>query len=147
MEVVMPEAVHNAEHEYWRPPAQSGRVVDAPPGRHGQLTCSRCGTEFIMGARFCHVCGSEREGLAGARRWAQILDFTGIRESLGLSLGALIAFIAGLGCILAAIGTGLVYTAATALDWQAVQIWRIEWLIAGAAAFLAGILLKKPDGR
>jgi hypothetical protein len=39
------------------------------------------------------------------------------------------------------------YTAATVLDWQAVQIWRIEWLLASAAAFLAGILLKKTDAR
>ena len=43
-------------------------------------------------------------------------------------------------------GTGLVYTAATVLDWQAVQIWRIEWLLAAIAAFLAGILLRAAGG-
>ena len=141
----MSQAVHNAEHEYWRPPAQPTHAMEAH-----QLTCAQCGAEFITGSRFCHVCGSEREaphGSATARRWAQILDFTRIREGLGLSLGPLIAFIVGIGCVLAAIVTGLIYTAATALDWQAVQIWRIEWLLAGAAAFLAGILLKKADVR
>jgi hypothetical protein len=37
------------------------------------------------------------------------------------------------------------FTAGTVLDWQAVQIWRVEWLLGAAAAFLAGILLKKAD--
>jgi len=144
----MSEAVHNVEHEYWRQPAQPTGAVEAPPRTRGQLVCARCGTEFIMGARFCHVCGSGRESSAGsamARRWARILDFTRIRDGLGLSLGSLIAFIAGLGCILAAIATGFMFTATTFQDWQAVQIWRMEWLLAGAAAFLAGILLKKGD--
>jgi len=37
----------------------------------------------------------------------------------------------------------LFFTAATVLDWQAVQLWRIEWLLGAAVAFVAGILLKK----
>jgi hypothetical protein len=40
----------------------------------------------------------------------------------------------------------LVFTATTVLDWQAVQVWRIEWLLAAAVAFLAAILLKRPTG-
>ena len=146
----MSEAVHNVEHEYWRPPAQPPHAMEAPSAMRGQLTCAQCGSEFLVGSRFCHVCGSERATLAGsgtAGRWAQILDFTRIGEALGLSLGSLIAFIAGIGCILAAIATGFMFTAATFQDWQAVQIWRMEWLLAGAAAFLAGILLKKADVR
>jgi hypothetical protein len=143
----MSEAVHHVEHEYWRPPDQPARVMEAPPAIGGQLICDQCDSEFLVGSRFCHVCGSEREKLAGpglAARWAQVLDFTRIREGLGLSVGSMIAFIAGIGCILAAIIIGLIFSAATFQDWQAVQIWRIEWLLAGAAAFLAGILLKKP---
>lgn len=146
----MSEAVRHVEHEYWRPPAQPARVMEAPPAIGGQLICDQCGSEFLMGSRFCHVCGSEREKLAGssmAHRWAQIFDFTRIREALALSLGSLIAFFAGIGCILAAVGIGFIFSAATFQDWQAVQIWRIEWLLAGAAAFLAGILLKKAEVR
>lgn len=145
----MLEAVNNVEHEYWQPPAQPTHAMEAPPAMRGQLTCDQCGTEFLVGARFCHVCGSERKTLVSstAHRWAQILDFTRIREALGLSLGSLIAFIAGIGCVAAAVVTGFMFTAATFQDWQAVQIWRIEWLLAGAAAFLAGILLKKADVR
>ena len=144
----MSEAVHNVEHEYWRPPVQPAHAMEVPSAIGSQLICAHCDSEFLMGSRFCHVCGAKRESLAGAgaaARWAQILDFTRIREALGLALGSLIAFIAGIGCILAAIVTGFMFTAATFQDWQAVQIWRIEWLLAGAAAFLAGILLKKAD--
>jgi hypothetical protein len=149
MEAVMSEAVHNVQQEYWRPPAQPVRSMEPSPMR-GQLTCEQCGTEFVMGSRFCHVCGGEREPLVGAStagRWAEILDFNRIREALGLSIGSLVAFIAGIACVIAAVATGFMYTAATVLDWQAVQIWRIEWLLASAAAFLAGILLKKTDAR
>ena len=59
---------------------------------------------------------------------------------------SVIALSVGLICALAAIGTGLVYTADTVIDWQAVQIWRIEWLLAAIVAVLAGILLRAAGG-
>ena len=59
---------------------------------------------------------------------------------------SIVALIVGIICTLAAVGTGLVYTATTVLDWQAVQVWRIEWLLAAVVAFLAGILLKAAGG-
>jgi hypothetical protein len=40
----------------------------------------------------------------------------------------------------------VVYKEDTLVDWQAVQAWRIEWLLAAMAALLAGILLKKKNG-
>jgi len=142
----MSEAVHNVQQEYWQPPAQQ-RAAETSPALRGQFTCEQCGTEFIMGSRYCHVCGGEREPLVGGNSaaWSEFLDFTRIRESLGLSTGSLVAFIAGIGCIIAALATGVMFTAATVLDWQAVQMWRLEWLLAASAAFLAGILLKKSD--
>lgn len=144
----MSEAVHKVQQEYWRPPGQSPRAVEPASGLRGQLTCSYCDAEFVVGSRFCHVCGSAREPLVGAdRRWGQVLDFTRIRERLGLATGSLIAFIVGMGCVIAAIATGFIYTAATMPDWQAVQTWRMQWLLAATAAFLAGILLKKADAR
>jgi hypothetical protein len=147
MEEVMPDALHNVHQEYWRPPAQPPHAMEPASGR-GQLNCSLCGAEFVVGARFCHVCGAKREALANnGSPWERVLDFTRIRKALGLSIGALVAFVFGMGCIIAAIATGFVYSAATALDWEAVQIWRIEWLLAAAAALLTGILLKKSDVR
>jgi len=39
--------------------------------------------------------------------------------------------------------TGVIYKVETFADWQAVQTWRIEWLLASAVTLLTGILLKK----
>jgi cytosine/uracil/thiamine/allantoin permease len=69
-----------------------------------------------------------------------------MQERLGLPLASVLALFVGVICALAAVGTGLIYTATTVLDWQAVQIWRIEWLLAAIVAFLAGILLKAAGG-
>ena len=82
--------------------------------------------------------------------WARHLEFHNIerwvvslRQTLGLPTAALVSFAIGLLCVAGAIGVGLVFTVQTTLDWQAVQVWRIEWLLGASASFLAGILLKK----
>ena len=59
---------------------------------------------------------------------------------------ALVAFTAGVICLLGALGVGLIFSVQTTLDWQAVQVWRIEWLLGATASFLAGLLLKKSAG-
>jgi len=71
------------------------------------------------------------------------LEFHRIKGKIGLRTSAMVAFLAGLTCALAATLVGFVFSANTVLDWQAVQVWRIEWLLGAAAAFLAGILLKR----
>ncbi|MFZ3211119.1 MAG: zinc ribbon domain-containing protein [Terriglobales bacterium] len=131
--------------EFWRPPLLTRQ--EAIPAVQTE-SCARCGTEYALGSRFCHVCGSERAPQAAAHRlqWPRFLSIPRLQERLGLSLASVIALSVGILSTLAAIGTGLVYTAATLLDWQAVQIWRIEWLLAAIAAFLAGILLKAAGG-
>jgi hypothetical protein len=68
-----------------------------------------------------------------------------IRQRLGLSVSSLVFFLIGLTCLVGALLTGFVYRASTVLDWQAVQLWRIEWLLAASASLLAGILVKKRD--
>ena len=70
------------------------------------------------------------------------LEFQSVKDWLGLPLPALIAFFVGLGCILAAIAVGLFYSMQTLADFQAIQLWRLEWLLAALVAFVAGILLK-----
>jgi len=131
--------------EFWRPSLETRR--EAVPTAQAE-SCPRCGTEFVAGSRFCYVCGAEREPQFAARRfqWARFLDIHRMRERLGLSLASVVALIIGIICALAAIGTGLVFTASTVLDWQAVQVWRIEWLLAAIVAFLAGILLRAAGG-
>ena len=138
----MPETARNLDQEFWRPPAQTAAPSTAV--RPQAEICSRCQTEFVLGSRFCHVCGAAREVQTNdGHGFTQWLDFRVLMEALGLSVGSLIAFIVGLGCVIAALATGMIYTASTALDWQAVQLWRIEWLLAGLTAFSAGILLKR----
>lgn len=113
--------------------------------------CDRCGNEFVVGARYCHVCGETRGAVArasgGAGRFFRPFAnfFSVLKRGMGLSTASLLAFAIGLGCILAAVFTGVLYTAATVLDWQAVQVWRLEWLLGAAVAFIAAILLKKPQ--
>jgi hypothetical protein len=138
----MSGVAHKLDQEFWQPPAQAQAVHSAPAAVE---VCPRCSCDFVVGARFCHVCGAGREPqpeLNGARM-AGLLNLRALREALGLGIGALIAFLVGIACVIAAVATGVIYTASTMVDWQAVQIWRIEWLLAAAVAFTAGILLNR----
>jgi cytosine/uracil/thiamine/allantoin permease len=62
---------------------------------------------------------------------------------MGLTTAATIAFLLGLLCGLGALTIGVFFSARTLVDWQAIQLWRIEWLLAAIAAFVVGLLLKK----
>ena len=157
----MSEVARNAEREFWQPPVVAPPVVLTPVAQPGMVeACNRCETEFIPGSRFCHVCGASRSeqetkhpATAWMREiltWARHLEFhniekwiAGVRVKLGLSTAALVSFVLGLICVAGAVGVGLIFTVQTTLDWQAVQVWRIEWLLGASASFLAGILLKK----
>jgi len=134
------------EHgEFWRPPLETHPEVVSTLEAE---SCARCGTELVAGSRFCHICGKARKPQLVVHRiqWARVLNIHRIGEHMGLPLASLAALAAGVICALAAIGTGLIYTTSTALDWQAVQVWRIEWLLGAVVALLAGILLKAASG-
>jgi hypothetical protein len=73
------------------------------------------------------------------------IDLTKLKEKLRLPTASLIAMFFGIACVLAAIVTGFYYTAKTLNDWEAIQAWRIEWLLAAAVAFILGILLKPKE--
>lgn len=140
--------------------------------------CPGCGTEYLLGSRFCHSCGGRRpagvdstiksdaglmlrlrEQLMEAARttasvfslpdinipsWVHYLSFHEIKMRVGLPTASLIAFFIGIGCVVGALLVGLL-TAKTLVDWQAIQFYRAEWLLAATASFAAGILLKKPS--
>ena len=140
--------------------------------------CPRCGTEFLLGSRFCHSCGGRRpEAISSAARtdaavlaglwergvhkvesimagfswskitppsWAHYLHFHEVKERVGLPTPSLIAFVIGLACVAGALLAGLI-TVKTWNDFQAIQYYRAEWLLAATASFVAGILLKKPS--
>jgi len=78
-------------------------------------------------------------------RKASRLDFHALRRRLNLSTAGLICFIASLASIGAAASVGFIYSANTLIDWQAIQIWRIEWLLMAAVALLCGILLNRKN--
>lgn len=134
---------YDERQEFWKPavpPRQESFQSEAT-----EHICGNCGTDFLMGSRFCHICGADRNinlssGAAGMRAW---LNFASLRDGMGQTNGSLIAVFVGFACILAAIITGFMYTATTTLDWQAIQIWRIQWLLAALAVFAGGLLLKK----
>jgi hypothetical protein len=78
--------------------------------------------------------------------WIRYLHFHEIKRWIGLPTASLIAFLIGLGCVAGAVGISLFYRATNLAEFQAIQMWRVEWLLAATASFLAGILLKRPSG-
>ena len=76
--------------------------------------------------------------------WLRYLHFHEIQSRIGLSTASLVAFILGIACVAGALSVGLL-TVRTFVDWQAIQFYRAEWLLAATASFVAGILLKKPS--
>ena len=141
------------DYEHWDDENRSGYsqsvssgAVVAQPVRHD--LCHHCGSEFVVDSPYCRMCGRGREEeVRPESRWAAF-HIDHFRTQLGLTVGASVCLVVGILCVLAAIIVSFVYTAGTLVDWQAIQIWRTEWLIAAGVAFLCGILLnskKKPD--
>jgi hypothetical protein len=179
----MAEVIHEAQHEFWRPPANlkgASEILVTAVANPMAEACSRCHAEFMIGSRFCHTCGAHRpeknvvnsssprltsrefvahrlEWLQSAAvalyqsrpkfpAWLRYLHFHEIKNWIGLPTPSLIAFMIGLGCVVGAIGVSLFYKASNLAEFQAIQMWRIEWLLGATASFVAGILLKKPSG-
>jgi hypothetical protein len=146
----MAEVAQNTSSEFWRAPVGAAEVVPSAPVLAD--VCPSCKSEFVVGAAFCHACGAQRASdsvLPRAQSWgrylelARHLEFQQIKERVGLPTAALVAFLIGIACGVAAVLVGFIFSANTVLDWQAVQVWRIQWLLGSAAAFLAGILLNR----
>ena len=180
----MGEVIQDTGQEFWRSPTVLEPLLEAPAPAQVQYAteaCAECGSEFMIGARFCHTCGLRRPKQAEATSdaavvaslwtrsiawlrmgaasvsaswrkisfpaWLQYLHFHEIQRWVGLPTAALVAFLIGLGCVAGAIGVSLFYRASNLAEFQAIQMWRIEWLLAATASFVAGILLKKPSDK
>lgn len=176
----MAEVAQGTQQEFWRPPTHRLTEDVTVSGSLSAMAeaCPRCGTEFLLGSRFCHSCGGRRpeaisastradaaalarlwEGGVGAVQsvvagfslsklslpsWMHYLHFHEIKRRVGLSTASLIAFVIGLACIAGALLVGLM-TAKTLVDWEAIQYYRAEWMLAAITSFVLGILLKKPS--
>jgi hypothetical protein len=149
----MAETADQTRQEFWRPPLQASEAsVKRERSRERNLerseelseTC-RCGTEFIVSSIYCHSCGARRPDLNTARllEIPGVAELAWLRERLGLPTPALIAFLVGVLCVLGAVAVSVFFSVRTALDWQAIQLWRIEWLLGAVTAFMAGCVLKK----
>jgi hypothetical protein len=136
----MAGVVNQAHNEFWTPPA--AQIVAS---QVRSQTCEDCQTEFIVGSRYCHCCGASRpqQSLERVVEIPGLTELSSLRIRLGLTTPSLIAFFVGAFCLVGAVSVGILFTARTALDWQAIQLWRIEWLLGAIAGFVAGALLKK----
>lgn len=138
----MSEAANQIQHDFWRPPIPASTTVATA---ERSSACRHCGTEFIVSSLYCHACGAKRPDLNAART-LEIpgrAELASLGERLGLTMPAVAAFLLGMLCLLGALAVSVFFSARTALDWQAIQLWRIEWLLAAVAAFVAGCLFKK----
>jgi len=140
----MADVAHDAQHEFWRPPVAAAGTA----GQGLAEACDGCGSEFMVGSHFCHACGASREARPSATpHWTLYLEFHNIKRALGLTTASLVAFVVGMAClVMAGIAVGLIYSVQTFNDFQAVQFYRMQWLLGAIAAFVAGLLLKtSPD--
>lgn len=108
--------------------------------------CHGCGAEFVVDSPYCRMCGRQRRDSARAKTEASVLDkldFHRLQRALGLGPASLVCFIVGIVFFICAGCVGLMYSASTFSEWQAIQFWRLEWLAAAAVVFICGILLKR----
>src|ERR1700691_2859278 len=138
----MAEAVNQVQNEFWRAPVLAAEAVSSA----GRSSTCRCGTEFIVSSLYCHACGASRPDLnAGTLEIPGLHELSSLGERLGLTTVAAIAFLLGVLCVGGALAVSVFFSARTVLQWQAIQMWRMEWLLAAIASFVAGLLLKKYD--
>src|SRR5437868_11065373 len=133
-----------AHTELWRPPVEDRNIELAAR----TAVCGSCQSEFVMGARYCHVCGNDRnpQPKSSSFGWLAMRNFLRlpvIANAFGINVVSLIAFFAALVCGIAALVVGAFYQVETVADWQAVQIFRVEWLLAAISCLLIAILLKR----
>jgi hypothetical protein len=140
----MAEFSRELSQGYWRPAPSAGNQFQLQ-GFQPQAFCATCCTPYAVGARFCHLCGLGRKEDLQATKRSPIMDWFDLdwfRKEFGLSTASLVFVSAAAIFLLAAAMTGLIYKTSTLAEWQAVQTWRIEWLLATVAALLSATLFK-----
>jgi predicted nucleic acid-binding Zn ribbon protein len=133
----MAEAAPNyRQHEdFWKPlPGPRPQRSAAP--ELASTHCPHCQVSLPPEAKYCQACGFEQNRTATR-------DLAFLATTLGHTLASLVALALGCSCLIAAIATGFVFKVSRLSDWQAVQLWRIEWLLGAIAFFLAAIVLKR----
>jgi hypothetical protein len=141
----MPRTARPSSQEYWRPADPVVARIMRPILTEG--LCPNCSTKYSSGARFCHLCGIERNRrpvlVPGSTTGTHPFVLDTIRQRWGLSVPSVLFFVLGIACLVIGSVIGLFYQAENMVQWQAIQFWRVEWLLGAVAAMLAGILLRK----
>jgi ribosomal protein L37E len=139
----MADILRDAHQEFWRPPLNTAASVELAE------SCRRCGTEFMVGSAFCHICGASRHSSSAASAsWTRYLgfmraiEFSRVRAWFGLPLPCLLSFLVGVAFLIVAISVSFIEVGDSLSGFEAIQLWRIQWLMAACAAFLVGILFK-----
>jgi ribosomal protein L37E len=140
----MGEVIGQVQHEFWRPPVKAGSSANT--SHELAQACEQCGTEFIVSSHYCHSCGAVRLDRNATSAWLELpglAELAALAARVGLTTGALVAFLLGTLCVIVALTLGVMFSVKTPIDWQAIQLWRIQWLLGAIAAFIAGVVLKK----
>src|SRR5690242_13678280 len=119
----MADVVPNTPQEFWRRPVAEPVTLSPSVPPAIIEVCDHCESEYIAGSRYCHLCGHSRAEhvdlsfgafLGHARKLLRHLEFQNIerislevRAQLGLSSGALVAFLIGIFCVIASIAVGM----------------------------------------
>ena len=78
----MAEVAQSTQQEFWRPPAlrlsEEVALQDSRPAM--AEACPGCGTEFLLGSRFCHTCGKMRPEAISASTRADAAALAGLWE-------------------------------------------------------------------
>jgi hypothetical protein len=77
----MAEVVQETPQEFWKPPSPTPApelvLVQTPAMAE---VCPGCGTEFLLGSRFCHSCGRNRPEAISAAAKADAADLANLWE-------------------------------------------------------------------
>ena len=78
----MSEVAQSTQQEFWRPPShqleQEALVRQSVPVM--AESCPRCGTEYLLGSRFCHSCGGRRPAAVSSAARADAAALAGLWE-------------------------------------------------------------------
>ena len=137
----MSDVLPTAHHEFWRPPVVNGAI---PISTGLAEVCKGCGAEFMIGSYFCHLCGTDRRTPLTAVNlgWSRVPGCAKHQVVPRAGQRVVRCVLVGIACLLAALMVGVIYNIQNFSDFQAVQFWRVQWLLGAVAAFVGGILLK-----
>jgi len=95
----MAEVVHETRQDFWRPPSpvapEEVVVIRAAIPTMAEA-CPRCGSEFLLGSRFCHSCGGRRPEALSAAAKADAAEIATLWENAVARVGVAVMSVPGI---------------------------------------------------